>query len=271
MATATERISNDKEFVPDAACFNEGLEHANTHGTYLDPTEASHLSEEHRQYLLQRHGTLELDPMPTMGDADPYNWPTWKVKNTSSDTFYVLTRLQKVLNLVFVAFHACMCAFAASAIIPAYEDIAKDLGVSLQRTSYLTSLQIAILGGAPLFWRPLSTRFGRRPIFIISLIGSLAFNIGCAKSQTYGAMAACRALQSFFISPPNAIGSAVVVETFFKKERARYMGVWTVMITLGIPLAPLIFGFVTFYAGYRWIYWTLAIVSVSCVMLSLIY
>ena len=99
------------------------------------------------------------------------------------------------------------------------------------------------------------------PIFIISLIGSLAFNIGCAKSRTYAAMAACRALQSFFISPPNAIGSAVVVETFFKKERARYMGVWTVMITLGIPLAPLIMGFVTYYAGYRWIYWILAIVS----------
>lgn len=156
-----------------------------------------------------------------------------------------------------------MCAFAASAIIPAYESIAEDLGVSLQRTSYLTSLQIAILGGAPLFWRPLSTRFGRRPIFIISLIGSLAFNIGCAKSQTYGTMAACRALQAFFISPPNAIGSAVVVETFFKQERARYMGIWTVMITVGIPLAPLICGFVTFYEGYRWIYWLLAIVSIS--------
>jgi MFS family permease len=168
---------------------------------------------------------------------------------------------QKILNLVFVAFHACMCAFAASAIIPAYEAISEDLGVSIQRASYLTSLQIAILGAAPLFWRPLSTRFGRRPIFIIALAGSLVFNVGCAKSQTYGAMAACRALQSFFISPPNAIGSAVVVETFFKKERARYMGIWTVMITIGIPLAPLICGFVTYYEGYRWIFWLLAIVS----------
>ncbi|KAH5023930.1 hypothetical protein HBI75_152330 [Parastagonospora nodorum] len=203
---------------------NEDFEHAATHGTYLDKEEASHLSEEHRQYLIQRHGTLDIDPFPTMSDADPYNWPTHK----------------KVLNLAFVAFHACMCAFPASAIIPAYETIAEDLGVSLQRASYLTSLQIAILGGAPLFWRPLSTRYGRRPIFIII---------------------PDRALQSFFISPPNAIGSAVVVESFFKRERARYMGVWTVMLTIGIPLAPLIFGFVTTYAGYRWIYWILAIIK----------
>jgi len=38
---------------------NEYLEHAAIHGTYLDKEEASHLSEEHRQYLIQRHGTLD--------------------------------------------------------------------------------------------------------------------------------------------------------------------------------------------------------------------
>ena len=56
-----------------------GLEHAATHATYLQPTEIDHLSQEHREYLLARHGTLELDPVPTMSDADPYNWPSWKV------------------------------------------------------------------------------------------------------------------------------------------------------------------------------------------------
>ncbi|KAJ4363514.1 hypothetical protein N0V83_009809 [Neocucurbitaria cava] len=247
-------MSNDKEAITNEPQHNEDLEHAATHGTYLDKEEASHLSPEHREYLLQRHGTIDLDPLPTMGDVDPYNWTTWK----------------KVLNLIFVAFHACMSVFAAASIIPAYENIAADLGVSLQRTSYLTSLQIAILGVAPLFWRPLSTRYGRRPIFIISLIGSLLFNVGCAKSKTYATMATCRAFQAFFISPPSAIGSAVVVETFFRKERAKYMGIWTVMITIGIPLAPLIFGFVTFRVGYRWIYWILAIINgVQLVLYSL--
>jgi len=154
-----------------------------------------------------------------------------------------------------------MSTFIAASIIPAYQVMAADLGKSIQGISYLTSLQIAILGGAPLFWRPLSIRYGRRPIFIISLIGSLVCNIGCAKSPNYGSMAACRALGAFFISPAAAIGSAVVAETFFRKERARYMGIWTIFITLGVPVAPFIFGFVAFRVGYRWIYWILAIVS----------
>lgn len=72
-------MENDKEAISDKPMTSEDLEHANTHGTYLDNDEVSHLSEEHRQYLLERHGTLELDPIPTMGTADPYNWPQWKV------------------------------------------------------------------------------------------------------------------------------------------------------------------------------------------------
>ncbi|KAL4867420.1 hypothetical protein BDV12DRAFT_209891 [Aspergillus spectabilis] len=199
---------------------------------------ASYLSPAYREYLLQRHGTLDLDPLPSACSADPYNWADLEV-----------------VNLVLVAFHACMSTLTAS-IIPAYEDISVDLGVSMQRASYLTSLQIAVLGGAPLFWKPLSNRYGRRPIFLLSTILSLFCNVGCAKSPTYASMAACRALTAFFISPAAAIGSAVVTETFFRKERGRYMGIWTLMVTLGVPVGPLIFGFVTNRAGYRWIFYT---------------
>src|SRR3954453_14385760 len=109
-----------------------------------------------------------------------------------------------------------MSTFITAAIIPAYGDIAEDLGIPIQTVSYLTSLQIAILGGAPLFWKPLSHRFGRRPVFLLSLILSCVCNIGCAKSTDYASMAACRALVSFFVSPAMAIGSGVVTETFFK-------------------------------------------------------
>lgn len=150
--------------------------------------------------------------------------------------------------------------FTAASIQSAFVNIAEDLGVSMQRTSYLVSLFIAVLGGAPLFWRPLCNRFGRRPIFLISLICALIGNVGCAESHSYGTMGLCRAITAFFISPAAAIGSAVVAETFFKKDRARCMGYWTLMVTIGVPIAPFIFGFVVMRIGYRWIYWILAIV-----------
>ncbi|EAQ91748.1 hypothetical protein CHGG_03683 [Chaetomium globosum CBS 148.51] len=180
-----------------------------------------------------------------MTDRDPYNWPKGR----------------KLLNLAMIAFHAMMGTFTAAAVQSVFAEIADDLNVSIHQASYMLSLQIAVLGGAPLFWRPLSQRYGRRPIFLLSLICSLVGNIGCAVSPSYSTMGLCRAITAFFISPALAIGSGVVTETFFKKERGRYMGIWTMMVTLGVPMAPFILGFAAVRVGYRWIYWILAITN----------
>ncbi|CAK7209399.1 hypothetical protein SBRCBS47491_000428 [Sporothrix bragantina] len=154
-----------------------------------------------------------------------------------------------------------MATFTAASIQSAFLNISIDLGISIQKASYLTSLVIAVLGGAPLIWRPLAHVYGRRPIFLISLICSLVGNIGCASSHSYATMAFCRALTAFFIAPAIAIGSGVVTEIFFKKDRGLYMGIWATMVTLGVPIAPFIFGFVALRVGYRWIYYVLAIVN----------
>ena len=45
------------------------------------PSVTARLSKPHRDFLIERHGTLDLDPIPAMDPADPYNWPEWKVGN----------------------------------------------------------------------------------------------------------------------------------------------------------------------------------------------
>lgn len=102
IAMANERSvhHDEQDFAPDAE--RKDLDEASqnsqpkgsdlelgTRATYINTGAAAGLSQEHRDYLLQRHGTLELDPMPTMDPADPYNWPQWK----------------KTANLLCVAFH----------------------------------------------------------------------------------------------------------------------------------------------------------------------
>lgn len=154
-----------------------------------------------------------------------------------------------------------MGMFVAAAISCAFVEIAEDLNVSVQRASYLLTLFIAILGAGPLVWKPLSQTWGRRPIFLLSLVCSLIGNVGCAVSHTFATMGLCRAITSFFICSPASLGSGVVHEVFFKRHRAQCIGVWTTMVTLGIPVAPLVFGFAVIRVGYRWIYWSLAIVS----------
>jgi len=52
------------------ADFPEGQELGHR-ATYFSTNAAATLSQEHRDYLIQRHGTLDLDPMPSDDPADP--------------------------------------------------------------------------------------------------------------------------------------------------------------------------------------------------------
>ncbi|KAH6896737.1 putative MFS transporter [Thelonectria olida] len=203
------------------------------------------LSAEHAEYLLQRHGTLDLKPIPSAHHEDPYNWPAWK----------------KNVNLVIVSFHAFMTTFGAASIIPAFGLLAEYFGKSVQEASYLVSFQILMLGIGPLVWNPLSNRYGRRICWLLSTSLSLVCNIGCAESKSYGAMMICRILVGFFISPGGALGSGVVNECFFAHERGQKMGIWVLLISIGPATGPLAMGFVTQHLGWKWIYWILAILN----------
>lgn len=95
--------TNTQDFVPDQvspASSKDGDSNASEkgvsdpelgpRGTHTNTGAAAGLTQEHRDYLIQRHGTLDLDPLPGCDGADPMNWPQWK----------------KLCNLGLVAFHA---------------------------------------------------------------------------------------------------------------------------------------------------------------------
>ena len=64
---------------------------ANSESAIESPSDASEaLSREHAEYLMIRHGTLDLDPLPGPDDMDPYNWPNWKVGVSASQFLHLL-------------------------------------------------------------------------------------------------------------------------------------------------------------------------------------
>ena len=77
------KTDSNSQHVEGAPPSPSAMESGKTEAFYVEDRVA-HLSEEHRQYLLARHGTLDLDPIPDMNDADPYNWPRWRVRILSA-------------------------------------------------------------------------------------------------------------------------------------------------------------------------------------------
>ncbi|ODQ66882.1 MFS general substrate transporter [Nadsonia fulvescens var. elongata DSM 6958] len=224
---------------------NENEGHLN-----LELTDCSKLSIElensHKEYLIHRHGTIELDPLPSQDPEDPLNWPNKK----------------KYLLLGLVAFHAMSNTFMGAGIVPAFESMSEQYGVTMEAIAYLTSVQIVVSGIFPLLWLPLMNKYGRRPFLLASVLGAMAFNIGGGFCSTYGQQMALRALTAFFISPSAAVGSVIVTELCFSRERGQKTGWWAMMMTIGTPAGPFIMGFVQQHAGTKWIYWTFAIMNI---------
>ncbi|PYI23136.1 MFS general substrate transporter [Aspergillus japonicus CBS 114.51] len=189
--------------------------------------------------------TSNSDVKGGASSTNPQKWPEWK----------------KNAQILMVAFHSMVATFMAAGIIPAYDTMAEVYGVTVPQASYLTSMQILLLGICPLFWKPLTSIYGRYHIFILSVLGSMVCNIGGARCTTYGTQMATRVLTAIFISPPMGIGSGIITELCEPEKRAQKLGWWTLMLTLGTPGGPFIMGFVTKHIGYQWMFWIFAIMN----------
>ncbi|OGM48699.1 MFS multidrug transporter [Aspergillus bombycis] len=159
--------------------------------------------------------------------GDPRKWPIWK----------------KNVQILMVAFHSMVATFMAAGIIPAFDAMAEAYGVTVPEASYLTSIQILVLGLTPFLWKPITCVYGRYHVLLVSVLGSLVCNIGGARCTTYGAQMTTRVLTAILISPPIGIGSGVITELCEPEERAQKLGWWTLMTTLGTPGGPFIMGF----------------------------
>ncbi|BGP17282.1 hypothetical protein JCM10213_008164 [Rhodosporidiobolus nylandii] len=196
--------------------------------------------------VMERHGRIDLVPLPSDDPQDPLNWASWK----------------KHAVLFQVAFAAMMGPFSAAATIPSFEDFVVDFGVSITQASYTVSIVIIFLGVMPLLFAPISHRIGRRPILLLSFGISAAFHLGAGYVNSYGSLMALRAMHGIFLSPAQSIGANMVSEMFFLHEKGAKTGIWTLLTSLGPPVAPFIFGFVVFHTNtWRWTFYVLAIVN----------
>ena len=110
----------------------------------------------------------------------------------------------------------------------------------------------------PLLWSSLADIYGRRLIFIVGTIISLAATIGAAAAKDYGGYMAARFFQGFGVSPGATVGLAVINDLFFDYERGQKLGLWVLAIDSGLLVGPLIGGFMDLVSP-AWIDWLNAI------------
>jgi multidrug resistance protein len=106
---------------------------------------------------------------------------------------------------------------------------------------------------------PLSEMFGRRIVLNISNVIFCAFTLGCALAPSLGGLIVMRFLAGVGGSACLTIGAGVISDLFPTEQRGKAMAMYTIGVLFGPTMGPVIGGFISQRAGWRWCFWVLLI------------
>jgi DHA1 family multidrug/chloramphenicol efflux transport protein-like MFS transporter len=145
------------------------------------------------------------------------------------------------------------------AYLPALPTIMHDFGTT-QRLVQLT-LTTWFLGTAflQLVLGPIADRYGRRPVLLTGGIVFVISSVGCALAPNIGSLLIFRFIQGLTITSMIVAGYSTVHD-LFDHNKAIHTLAWMYSISVLAPSAgPLLGAIILHFAGWRYIFWVLAL------------
>jgi multidrug resistance protein len=148
---------------------------------------------------------------------------------------------------------------------PSVPDVLAEFNVSSNIiATFVVSIFILGFAFGPLFMAPLSELYGRVIVYNVTNVFFFIFTIMCAVSKNMGMLLASRFLAGFAGVATVTCGSGTIGDIIPREQRGLAMSMWSLGPLLGPIIGPIIGGFLTEGAGWRWVFWLIAIaVSLS--------
>jgi multidrug resistance protein len=112
---------------------------------------------------------------------------------------------------------------------------------------------LIVLG--PMVFAPLSEVVGRRVVYATTLLLALIFIIPCAVAPNIGTLIVCRAIDGIAFSAPMTLVGGTLADLWKTEERGVPMAAFSAAPFIGPAIGPLVGGYLSDAAGWRWLYW----------------
>ncbi|KAH8096724.1 MFS general substrate transporter [Cristinia sonorae] len=178
------------------------------------------------------------------------------------------TRSQKTRIVALVSFAGLLPLFVSGSFLPSIPQIVKDLDSTAQVISLAVSLSVLTNATGCLLWASYSSFYGRKPIYIASLICQCLGSLGVASSRSVPELLVFRVVQALGASSGWSIGVAVIGDIYKVEERGTASGIFFGAVCLGPALAPLVGGFAAEY--YSWRIMQLGLLACGILMLAIV-
>ncbi|CDS12714.1 hypothetical protein LRAMOSA04899 [Lichtheimia ramosa] len=180
-------------------------------------------------------------------------------KNDQQQPFSIYSWKQKVAISVLVSLTGLISPMSGSIYLPGLNAIQEELNTTASLINLTVTCYMVFQGISPTLWGSLSDSWGRRPIYLSTLIVYIGTCVGCAFAPNFASLLVLRMLQAFGSSSVIALGSGVMSDIALPSERGTLSAYVSSMQLLGPVIAPIIGGAVTEQLNWRWTFWIMAI------------
>jgi DHA2 family multidrug resistance protein len=158
------------------------------------------------------------------------------------------------LITVSIMLASVMQALDTTIAIVALPRIQGSLSATQDQISWvLTSYIVAAAVMTPLSgW--LAGRFGRRRVFLYSILGFTVASAGCGMAQSLTEIVIARLLQGVCGASLVPLSQAVLLDINPPERHAKAMGVWIMGVTLGPVIGPALGGWLTEHHSWHWVF-----------------
>ncbi|KAL3445583.1 major facilitator superfamily domain-containing protein [Aspergillus insuetus] len=179
---------------------------------------------------------IVLVPRPSSDPNDPLNW----------------SYRRKLLAVSMAYLYVMGTGIATSLQYSVLADIEADTGISTANLVQGTGVMFLFFGWACLIWQPLALTYGRRGVYLITMLWTVPIMVWTAYSTSAGEWFAHRVLIGIVVSPIESLCEVTVFDLFFAHNRGTYMGLYVFILFGSNFLAPLVAGWFNDAYGWRW-------------------
>ena len=167
-------------------------------------------------------------------------------------------RSRNFLIILILGALSTVSPFSIDMYLPAFPQIARDLGTTPAEISLSVSGYFFGLACGQLFYGPLLDRFGRKKPIYAGLSLFVAASLGCMSARSPGLFIACRLLQALGGCVAQVSAMTMVRDFFPVEESAKILSLLVLVLSVSPLFAPSLGGLVAATAGWPWIFVILA-------------
>src|SRR5512139_495433 len=155
--------------------------------------------------------------------------------------------------------------------LPALPGMSASFGVDTHSINLTLTAFFVFYALGTLVWRPLSDRYGRKPVLLAGLGMYVAASIACAFMWDVNGLVLCRIFQALGGSAAGVVATAIVKDVYSGRQRGPVLAIVQSMVLISPAVAPILGAFLLKVTTWRGIFSALSGFGLLALLGSLLY